>query len=191
MIARQFGTARGLARLMLAYGEVALGRAAQRPPADPDDVRRLVFVCHGNICRSAFADALARKAGLNTASFGLSTSSGKGAHPPVVEAARDRGHDLAAHRTTCLADYAPMPGDLLLAMETRHLRKLAADARLAHLPRLLLGNFIRPPLPHLHDPYTLSDGYMRVCLMRIERTIPALRATFPNAATGSPCPPDR
>src|SRR4051812_36705278 len=35
------------------------------------EVERLVFVCQGNICRSAYADALARRAGLRSVSFGL------------------------------------------------------------------------------------------------------------------------
>lgn len=186
MIDALFGTWRGLVRLALSYAEVAAGRSFELPPADPAQIRRLVFVCHGNICRSAFADVVARGHGLNVASFGLSTSSGKGAHPPALEQARAMGHDLAAHRTTCLADHAPEPGDLLLAMEVRHLRRLAADERLSEVPRLLLGRFLRPPMPHLHDPYKLSPEFMAASLRRIERTIPALATAYPNAAA---CPP--
>lgn len=177
-----YGTARGLVRLVLARVEVMLGRGAIALPDDAAAVRRLVFVCHGNICRSAFADVLARGAGLESASFGLSTSNGKGAHPPATAAAAALGHDLAPHRSLRVEDYVPLPGDLLLAMETRHLRKIAANPRLAHLPRSLLGLYTTPATPHLHDPYSLSEAYMQTCLRRIETAIPALARAFPNAA---------
>src|SRR3546814_2718419 len=79
----RFGTTRGVVRLMLSYGETALGLASIRAP-EADEVRRLVFVCHGNICRSAFADVAADEAGLNTDSFGLSDVHGAPAHPTVI-----------------------------------------------------------------------------------------------------------
>lgn len=177
-LSRNFGTLRGAVRLVLAHGEAALGQAGVRAPA-PGEVRRLVFVCHGNICRSAYADMLARKAGLNAASFGLSTSTGKQAWPLVREIAARRGHDLESHRTTDLADFEPQQGDYLLGMEARHLRKMAANPRLAHLPRGLLGNFCAPAFPLLYDPYQLDPEYMEVCLTRIENAVARLAAEFP------------
>ncbi|HEX7871529.1 MAG TPA: phosphotyrosine protein phosphatase [Sphingobium sp.] len=180
MIAARFGTIRGLVRLLLSYAERVLGRSGVRT-GDAQAVTRLVFICHGNICRSAFADVAARRAGLSVASFGLSTDSGKPAHGPAIEAASRLGHDMTAHRATNLPDYAPQNGDLLIAMETRQLRRIAADPRLSHLPRTLLGLYTRPVVPHLHDPYSLSDAYMDTCLARIETAIPVLRAAFPNA----------
>ncbi len=181
VITERFGTVRGAVRLGLAYGEVALGLSAQHKP-NPAQVRRLVFVCHGNICRSAYAHGLAQKAGARVASFGLSTSTGKPAHPPVVKLASARGLDLAGHRSTDVADFAVEPGDLLLAMETRHLRKFAADPALAGLPRELLGMHVAPlPVPHLHDPYELDDRYMAACLTRIERAVEGLLRRYPSA----------
>jgi protein-tyrosine phosphatase len=181
VITRRFGTLRGAARLALSFGELASGLSAQRR-ARPDEVRRLVFVCHGNICRSAYAHVLAERAGARVASFGLSTSTGKGAHPPVVAMAARRGVNLTAHRATDIDDFVSQEGDLLLAMETRHLRKLAADPALSHLPRLLLGTFARPPVPHLHDPYDEDEAYLPVCLDRIERAVAALVRRYPSAA---------
>lgn len=180
MIAARFGTGRGLVRLLLSLGEIVVGRSGVRI-GDPAQVKRLVFVCHGNICRSAFADVIARKAGLASASFGLSAESGKPAHGPAIAAAARLGHDLGDHRATDLSDYVPREGDLLLAMETRQLRRIAGDARIAHLPRSLLGLHTWPRVPHLHDPYSLSDAYMDRCLARIETAIPGLKSRFPGA----------
>ena len=178
--AANFGTWRGALRLALAHAEVAAGQAAIAAP-DPAHVRRLVFVCHGNICRSAYADGLARRAGMNVASFGLSTSSGKAAWPLVAERALARGLDLSDHRTTRVEDYLPLPGDYLLGMETRHLRMLAVNPLTAGLPRGLLGSYADPAVPHLHDPYKLDPAYMDVCLARVERAVAALVRRYPGA----------
>ena len=180
MIRARFGTLRGLVRLILSYPQLALSLSASRA-ADPAQVRRLVFVCQGNICRSAFADVVARRAGLNTASFGLSTTTGRAAHDPAIAAAHALGHDLSQHRAIDMADYVPQEGDLLLAMEVRQLHRLAADPRLSHVPRLLLGRWTQPMLPHLHDPYKLDDRYMAQCLARIEQAVGALVRAFPGA----------
>lgn len=180
MIRARFGTLRGLVRLILSYPQLALGLSASRP-ADPAQVRRLVFVCQGNICRSAFADVVARRVGLRSASFGLSTTTGRAAHDPAIAAARALGHDLAQHRAVDMADYVPQAGDLLLAMEVRQLHRLAADPRLNHLPRALLGRWTVPVLPHLHDPYGLDDPYMATCLARIEQAVERLVSAFPRA----------
>jgi protein-tyrosine phosphatase len=177
---QQFGTLRGAIRLGLGYAEVA-GRFAQTRYPRPAEVRRLVFVCHGNICRSAFAEAVARRAGYDTASFGLSTTSGMSAYPTVLSIAAERGMDLSDHRTTAVEDFRPEPGDYLLGMEVRHLRRLAASGRVGHLPRGLLGSYARFPMPHLHDPYGLDHDYMKVCLARIEGAVSRLCLAFPNA----------
>jgi protein-tyrosine phosphatase len=176
----RFGTVRGLVRLCLAPLELAVGRDGIMLPS-PGDVHRLVFLCHGNICRSAFAEVAGRSAGLSVASFGFSTDAGKPAHGRAIIAAAHLGHDLGDHRATRMQDFTPRSGDLFLAMETRQLRRLAADARLSAVPRTLLGLYTRPRLPHLHDPYGLSDGYMLACLGRIATAMPVLRAAFPNA----------
>ena len=180
MIRARFGTVRGLVRLALSYPQLILRRAVSLPP-DPAQVRRLVFVCQGNICRSAFAQAVARQAGYNAVSIGLSAATGRPAHGPAIAAAHALGHDLSAHQATDRADYDPLPGDLLLAMEVRQLHRLAADPRLSAAPRLLLGRWARPPMPHLHDPYGLDDRYMAVCLARIERAVLRLVNAFPGA----------
>ena len=188
-LTRRFGTARGLARLLLSYGQAALLLPRRVP--DPWSVRRLVFVCQGNICRSAYAEEASRARGLAAASFGLSTLSGKPAYPPAVAAAAVLGRDLSAHRTTRREDFEPRPGDLLLAMEVRQLGRLAADPALAGAPRDLLGLWARPPVPHLHDPYGLDPAYMATCLARIETAVEALARAFPGAAASSAPPAGR
>ncbi|CAN5194278.1 N/A [soil metagenome] len=166
-IDRRFGTWRGLVRLALSYAQ-----APAVPKADLGKVQRLVFVCHGNICRSAYADVLARNLGLNAASFGLSTATGKPAHPPIVAVAREMSVDLESHRSTRVEDFVPLPGDLLLVMEVRQIARLRSDPRFDGTPIDLLGRWAGTP--HLHDPYDLSEGYVRTSLTRIDRAVRAL-----------------
>lgn len=179
-LTRSFGTTRGLVRLGLSYVEaVPLWSAAIKPV--PGDVRRLVFVCHGNICRSAFAEGVARDLGLNSASFGLSTSNGKPAHEPARLTAAMLGHPIEAHRTTRAEDFTPQSGDYLLGMEHRHMRKLAGLDHLAQLPRGLLGSYASPPMPHLHDPYRLDPEFMEACLRRVKSAVTRLAQAYPGA----------
>lgn len=183
MLTENFGTHRGLVRLALSYVQVGL-KTAQINDFDPTTIKRLVFVCHGNICRSAFADHYARQSGLSTASFGLSTTSHKGAHAFASEVSEGLGVSLAGHQTTAVEDYQPQPGDLLLAMEVRHLHKIAQIERLRDIPRTLLGLYAKPSFPHLHDPYSLDPRYMPVCLKRVASAVDPLKITFPGAASG-------
>jgi protein-tyrosine phosphatase len=188
-IDQTFGTPRGAVRLALSYAQVALGQSHARKPRD-GEVRRLVFVCHGNICRSAYAEELAARAGFETASFGLSTSTGNPAHPPIVEEAAARGIDLSAHAATNVDAFAPQPGDYLLGMEVRHLARLAADPRLSVHPRGLLGSYASPAFPHLHDPYKITPEYLPVCLDRIESAVEGLVRRFSAGAAGARSPQD-
>ena len=179
-LTRNFGTPRGLLRLGLSYAEaIALWSAAVKPV--PGEVRRLVFVCHGNICRSAYAAGVARDLGLNAASFGLSTSAGKPADELARQAAIALGHPIEDHESARVQDYVPQPGDYLLGMEHRHLRKLAALAALALVPRGLLGSYANPPMPHLHDPYRLDPAFMAVSLRRVDSAVRALARKYPGA----------
>jgi protein-tyrosine phosphatase len=77
LIQDNHGTHRGWIRLLLAQGAFVGGRLAPWTQIRIPVVRRVVFVCLGNINRSAFADVLAQKLGARTASFGLSTTTEK------------------------------------------------------------------------------------------------------------------
>ncbi|MCE3261611.1 MAG: phosphotyrosine protein phosphatase [Pseudoduganella sp.] len=179
-INRRFGTWRGLVRLLLAYGELACGRLRPFQLRHPEQVRRLVFVCLGNICRSAYAEQVARAEGLACASLGLSTTSGAASPQAALAAAQRAGVAMHAHRACDWKDFDLQPGDLLLVMEVRQARELQrrlagrSDVQLA-----LLGNWCAPPMPHLHDPFTLSDGYFDQCFLRVQQAVRRLAAALP------------
>lgn len=178
LIDSRFGTVRGLARLALSYPQHWL-RLGQLPPADLGEVRRLVFVCRGNISRSAYAEAAARRRGMAAASCGVSALQGREADPAAALVAGQSGLDLSAHRATEAGRFDAQPGDLLLAMEVRQLEALSRVPHLATMPRLLLGSFAGAP--HLHDPYGLSLPYYSACFRRIDAALDRLEALCPAA----------
>ena len=69
-------------------------------------IRRVMVICHGNICRSPYAaELLARRSGgLEVRSAGLEASEGKPAEPGARRIAKRRGIDLDAHGAHRLED---------------------------------------------------------------------------------------
>ncbi len=163
-IDRRFGTPRGAVRLAIAHAQIRTV-----PPADLGGIQRLVFVCHGNICRSAFAEGLTRKLGFPAASFGLSAGKGNPAHQPIAGAAALRGIALDNHQSTPVALFDPAPGDLYLVMEVRQIARLRADPRFAGARIDLLGRY--GGRPHLHDPFQLSAAFVDTSLADIDRAV--------------------
>ncbi|MBV8522805.1 MAG: hypothetical protein JOY71_11910 [Acetobacteraceae bacterium] len=171
-VQRRFGTVRGLGRLCLARAEQAAGRL--RPFERPDwaRVRRLVFVCAGNICRSAYADHRAKLLGYSATSMAISGASGCPADPTACAVAERRGIDLHVHRSCNIADFGVAQGDLLVAMEPHQARTLMG--RFGAAPGVqvtLLGLWSRPSRPHLHDPHLLTPGYFDTCFALIDSAV--------------------
>lgn len=176
-VRRRFGTARGLARLWLSQLAAARGRYRRYESVRWDKVRRLVFVCSGNICRSPYAEARAAAAGFPALSVALRGGTGQPADPVARRAAAAAGLPLDAHRSTALADAALGPGDLLVAMEPWQADLVAA--RHADDPSVqvtLLGLWTRPRRPHLHDPHTLCADYFATCFRLIDSGVDAILA---------------
>ena len=174
---RRYGSLRGLLRLILGHLEWRTGRLRQFSPQRARNFSRLVFVCQGNICRSAFAASVAlrneeTKLVLPVASLGLSTCSGAPSPPEAQTAAAHCGIDLSAHQACDWTDFEVHPADLFLVMEVRQARELLR--RLAGKPHagvVLLGLCCQPALPHIHDPLTLGAEYFDMCFMRLGQAV--------------------
>jgi protein-tyrosine-phosphatase/peptidoglycan/xylan/chitin deacetylase (PgdA/CDA1 family) len=134
-------------------------------------VRRLVFVCRGNICRSPYAEAVARRAGLAAVSFGLTARSGSPAYPDAVENAALCGIDLGPHRSRRGEDIVIGPGDLLIGMEWRQVRALQTMAKESKAQVTLLGLWRSPSRPYIHDPYGHRADYFQTCFSVIAAAV--------------------
>lgn len=181
-INRRFGTSRGLIRSALAHAELFSGRLRRFRLRHPERVERLVFVCLGNICRSAYGHQIARELGMSVASLGLSTTTGVGSPAEAVASARRLGVAMDAHRARDWSDFEVRSGDLFLVMEVRQAHELRR--RLGERDDVqvcLLGNWCAPVMPHLHDPFSLSDDYFDTCFTRIAQATRRLAKVLPNA----------
>lgn len=147
-----------------------LGKYKAYQQIDWDSVVRLVFVCKGNICRSAFAEAIARTSGVKSISCGIETVSGASANQAAIDTANKRNIDLSEHKTTPIQSVSFKKGDLLVAMEPLQLKKLQHGPAKEYVSTLL-GLWGRPPSPYIEDPYDASSVYFNHCFNTIEKSV--------------------
>ena len=178
LVVLNYGHWRGAIRLGLAQAEWMLGRLDLWLGPETGEVKRLVFVCLGNINRSAFAHAIAQRLGAHCVSIGLATTTGAPAFSMAIAQAARFGIDLQGHRATDVSDYRYQAGDLLLAMEVRHVHRLIGlgipSAAIA-----LLGFWSTPRRLHIHDPHLLPEPYFATCFTVIESAVRRLVAQYP------------
>jgi len=181
---RRYGTWRGAVRSLLAQCELYSGRLASFYLKHPERVQRVVFICLGNICRSAYAQQVADRLGMVSVSAGLSTTTGAASPETAIRAAQRHGYDMAPHRAIDFNDFEVLPGDLFLVMELRQARALKRRlASRADVEVALLGLWCTPPMPHLHDPFTLSDAYFDQCYARLGQAVKALHTALPQLSS--------
>ncbi|BFI95933.1 MAG: low molecular weight protein-tyrosine-phosphatase [Rhodanobacter sp.] len=147
-------------------------------------VRRVLFVCLGNICRSPLAEAVARRrlaeAGLDVCVASCGTGgwhAGEGADPRMVAAARAAGHDLSKHRARQLLARDFADHDLLLAMDRdnlREARKLAATPEQAERAVLFLEWTGVSPPQDFPDPWYGDAAGFAAAVRLAERGVAAL-----------------
>jgi protein-tyrosine-phosphatase/predicted ATP-grasp superfamily ATP-dependent carboligase len=160
-------------RVAGAFGRPRLLRAAAR--AD-----RILFLCHGNIMRSAFAaEYCARRAresgrGILPASAGVYHRSGRAADPRAIAAAREWHVDLSAHRSKTIDDGLVKWADLILVMDRSNLNTLHARYPEARGKSYLLGLLDATPDTDIPDPYAAGLQAMQAACGRIAGAIDRL-----------------
>lgn len=162
-VANYFGSKKGLLRYYTYEFLRILGVYSKFKRVDFTKVKRLVFVCHGNICRSPLGEAVARHHNIPTTSFGLDTRGGDPADPRAIIWASSNGYNLNEHQTKRVDQYAPMDGDLLIGMEPKHTREIERRFEKQPVQITLIGLWLESPLAYLHDPYNTNDAYFNRC----------------------------
>lgn len=136
--------------------------------ATPTSMKRILFVCTGNICRSPTAEGIARHmAARQGLSEGFEFDSagtqawhqGEAPDRRAQAAARKRGYQLSALRARPVCDEDFRRFDLILAMDRGHMTWLWRECPPALRDRLamLMDFSVREPGADVPDPY-YGDG---------------------------------
>ena len=166
LLARYYGSRSGFVRTYWHRLKYNLGLYRQYRNIDWQSVERLVFVCKGNICRSAYAEVVARSLGVDTISCGLDTIENAPANESAVRAAKRSGFSLDEHRTRPVMYLVLKKTDLLITMEPWQAAYLDKHLMREHVCTLL-GLWATPNLPYLQDPDGAADDYFDKCFTSI------------------------
>ena len=143
-------------------------RRARRACSNPQ-VKSVLFLCYGNINRSALAHAYAAQrlsSSVSLMSAGFHAQGGRPADPVMVATAAEQGIDLSAWQSTTVDAAMLASADLVLAMELPHIDRLLEEHPEASGKTFLLGGASATSGNDVEiiDPYGLSpDTYHAVC----------------------------
>jgi len=151
---------------------------------DLQKIERLIFVCKGNICRSAFAEAVARNQDFETASCGINTTNGNPANEIAAQVALSKGYDLSRHETRTIFSLELRRGDLLVAMEPGQAKFIEKNVN-PDSNCSLLGLWGHPATPYVHDPFGASMEYYQNCFAYIESCVHSIVENIAQAKNSS------
>ncbi|HUO85157.1 MAG TPA: hypothetical protein VM534_08595 [Thermoanaerobaculia bacterium] len=135
-------------------------------------MERILFVCIGNICRSPIAEAITREKQRGRArveSAGIAALEGHPPPPEAIEAAREHGLDLTAHRARFAGDLDLESYDRIIALTPAIAARLIETFRVAAEKLLVLD---------IEDPYGDDLDAYRACVSQLDE---ALGLHFPES----------
>jgi protein-tyrosine-phosphatase/predicted ATP-grasp superfamily ATP-dependent carboligase len=129
-------------------------------------VERVLFVCHGNICRSPLAERYAKALlpQLEAASSGFHDSVGRTAPGWYQTLTAERGVDLSACRSRRLDPAQVEWADLILLADLKNYARLRLEFPGAMRKATLLGLFAPQPEPSIEDPFDQEPDQARATI---------------------------
>lgn len=123
-------------------------------------IDKIMTVCVGNICRSPVAEGMLAQAlpQCKVWSSGLYAMVGAPAEPTAQALAFQAGFDISKHRAQQVQSWMCTQADLILVMESNHLRELAQRFPLARGKMHLIGEFGTETAA---APYDIADPYQQ------------------------------
>jgi protein-tyrosine phosphatase len=185
--ARELGGSTGISYLGSRAANWLHGK--QRRPL-PARVESILFVCHGNIIRSALAEALLRQrlpdGAIRVGSAGVDASPGRRSDERARAAARELGVSLDQHRSRALTDELLEGADVVFVMDElneAHLLRLAPEAK---AKVRFLGEWSQGRSRAINDPYLGSAEDVRKCAGEIEACTAELAKALVKARDAGP-----
>jgi protein-tyrosine-phosphatase len=153
----------------------AARRASRQKARDLGKARRLLLLCHGNICRSAYAEARLRSDprlfGVEVRSAGFYKTPGRKSPEHFQQLAAARGVALEAHRSRLVDPEDVRWADAIVVMDQRNhdlLRELAPEA----LGKVFwLGSLGDGRGPEIDDPYSEAPEKIAVILDQMDHCL--------------------
>jgi protein-tyrosine phosphatase len=148
----------------------------------PDSVQSVLFVCHGNICRSPLAEvyfqSLVEKDGrrMMVRSAGLETTPGKPAHDKAKAVALEHRLSLEEHATTQVHVDLLDKSDLIVVMEIGQKYRIQRLYPRAKGKVVLLGRFDSVGSLEIADPYSGTSEDFHSCFQQVSRCCDVLAA---------------
>jgi len=142
----------------------------------------VLIICHGNICRSPYAEAALRRASARNGIEPIQVDSagfiGPGRRPPsnAREVARERGIDLDTHVSKVVSPGVVAASDLIVVMDVRQGRAIAQRFEPPQGSILLLGDLDPEPIQRrtILDPINQSEAFFQSVYTRVDRCVSAL-----------------
>lgn len=132
---------------------------------------RLVFVCSGNICRSPYAEFVARSLGQTAISCGTDTNNDLPADATAIAEARRRGTDMTSHRTTRWQDVQLQDCDTIVVAQLKHARAVWPKARTHCCKVVIMSALLLPDFNVVWDPYGAPVEVYRRSFELIDRAV--------------------
>ncbi len=144
----------------------------------------MLFLCYGNINRSALADVMVRgyaeDSGIAVISAGFHHHPDRPSDPVMVDVAGQFGVDMSAMRSTRVTEQMLQDSDIIFVMEKSHYdRLIAVDPRLAEKVYLLGAHPNTSGWPaEIADPYGQAQGSYVACYDRIAEAVDIIKAVI-------------
>jgi protein-tyrosine phosphatase len=156
---------------------------AQQKPA-----RRIMFICHGNICRSPYAAVSFKRLaagsleGLTVLSAGFIGPT-RASPEAAIRVASQLGVDLTAHRSTVLSRELTAEAELFAVMDGHQRRLLHRLFGVPYDRIIVLGDLDSDPIDtrRIRDPVDRPDEEFHSSYQRIDRCLQTLLRALKSA----------